>query len=69
MKTDAVMCIAFTSSSPSRIPLSCKTVSICGVMLIKARRVGTFTHSSLRKLFMPDIMHLLSAWKQVQKRT
>src|SRR4051794_7728958 len=41
MKTDAVMCIAFTRHKPSVTPLWSTSVSICGVMLMNPRRAGT----------------------------
>src|ERR1051326_6984651 len=52
MNTDAVMCIAFPSTSPSFTPLSRRHSSTFGVMLINPRRVGTSNHSSLRKDFI-----------------
>src|ERR1019366_2202233 len=51
MNTEAVMCMALTSASPSLTPLSRRHVSTCGVILMKARRPGTLNHSSLRKDF------------------
>jgi hypothetical protein len=48
MKTEAVMCIALTSARPSRMPLSRKQSSTCGVMLINPRRDGRLNQSSLR---------------------
>jgi len=51
MNTDAVICIALTSTNPSRTSLSRRHSSIWGVMLINATRVGVLNQSSLRKFF------------------
>src|SRR5262245_17142002 len=42
MKTEAVMCMAFTRHSPSRTPLSATAFSTSGVMFWKSIRAGTF---------------------------
>src|SRR6185503_13082572 len=52
MKTLAVMCMALQSRSPSRMPLSFKHASTCGVMLRSCRRSGTSNQNSFRKDFM-----------------
>jgi len=52
MKTEAVMCMAFTSTSPSEIPLARRHRSTSGVMLTNPRRAGTSNQSSWRKDFM-----------------
>ena len=49
------MCFAFTRISPSRTPHSSKNSLTCRVILTKARRVGTWNQSSLRKLFTSDL--------------
>ena len=48
MKTEAVMCMALTSASPSLTPLSFSAASTSGVMLMNARRVAVSNHNSLR---------------------
>ena len=48
MNTDAVMCIALTSTSPSRTPLSATQRSTSRVMFSKPTRAGISNHSSLR---------------------
>src|SRR6478735_2554689 len=48
MKTDAVMCIAFTSARPSRTLLSSMQSCTCFVTLMKATLVGVLNQSSLR---------------------
>ena len=40
MKTEAVMCMALTSTRPSRTPLSRTAASTCGVMFTNAIRAG-----------------------------
>jgi len=52
MNTEAVICIALQSSSPSRIPDSFSAASTCGVMLTNCRRCGNVSVSSLRKDFI-----------------
>src|SRR6266702_3164339 len=59
MNTEAVMCMALTSTKPSLMPLSLRQVCTSGVMLRNARRPGTSNQSSLRKdftlpLWLPD---------------
>src|SRR5271157_4609404 len=51
MKTEAVMCMALTSTKPSLTPLSRRQSSTSRVMLRNARRPGTSNHNSLRKDF------------------
>ena len=55
MKTLAVMCIALTSTRPSRTPLSRIAASTSGVMLTNARRVFVWTVRTLRWVFMVGI--------------
>ena len=42
MKTEAVMCMAFTRQRPSRTPLSATAFSTSFVMFTKSMRAGTF---------------------------
>src|SRR5579875_828219 len=48
MKTEDVMCMALTRTSPSVTPLSRTHASTSGVMLMKATRSGVWNQSSLR---------------------
>src|SRR5579862_7856728 len=52
MKTDAVMCMAFTRHRPSRTPLLRTRSSIVRVMFTNPRRFGTSNHNSSRRLFI-----------------
>jgi malate dehydrogenase len=40
--------VVFTRQNPSRIPLSCRHSSTCGVMFTNPRRAGMLNQSSLR---------------------
>src|SRR5271165_6616940 len=55
MKTEAVICIAFTSTKPSRTPLSLRQSVTWPVILTKPRRAGTSNQSSLRKVFTVNL--------------
>ena len=57
MNTLAVMCIAFTRHSPSRMPLSASAASTSGVMFTNSIRAGRLNHSSLRYDFMESVRH------------
>ena len=52
MKTLAVMCMALTSTSPSRTPLSATSRSTSRWIDTIARRLGTSIHNSLVNDFM-----------------
>src|ERR1700751_1128319 len=52
MKTDAVICIAFTSTRPSFTPLSRTAAATSFVILTNPRREGTSNHNSFLRLFM-----------------
>src|SRR5262245_55737827 len=51
MNTLDVMCMEFTRQSPSRTPLSRTAASTSRVMFTKSMRRGTWSASTLRKLF------------------
>src|SRR5262245_18042259 len=51
MKTEAVMCMAFTRHRPSRTPLSRTALSTASVMFSNPTRSGTWKVSVLRRLF------------------
>src|SRR5512137_1655150 len=55
MNTEAVMCMALTRQSPSRIPLVATASSTCPVMLMKARRAGVVKVSTSRCDFIQGL--------------
>jgi hypothetical protein len=50
MKTDAVMCIAFTNTRPSATSLSCKHASTCGVMFTKPQPSRALIESACHQI-------------------
>src|SRR5262245_25385554 len=60
MKTEAVMCIAFTRQSPSRTRLSATAFSTSEVMFTKSIRAGTFKVKYCVWAFMARSLSVLS---------
>src|SRR5260370_42519440 len=52
MKTEAVMCMAFTRQRPSSTPLFCTRSATVSVMFTKRRRLGTSNQRCCVRLFM-----------------